>query len=38
LLCWLTYGVLIQDVPIILCNGLALVMTTIILVFKLKHG
>lgn len=38
LLCWLVYGIAIHDWPIILCNGLALVMTTIILAFKLKHG
>ena len=38
LLCWETYGWLIGDWPVIVCNGLALVMTTIILVFKLKHG
>lgn len=38
LLCWLTYGFAIHDWPIILCNGSALVMTSIILVFKLKHG
>lgn len=38
LLCWLIYGFSIHDLPIILCNGSALVMTSIILVFKLKHG
>lgn len=38
LLCWLTYGIAIRDWPIIVCNGSALVMTSIILVFKLRHG
>lgn len=38
LLCWLTYGVLIHDWPVIVCNSAALVMTTIILIFKFKHG
>ncbi len=38
LICWLIYGFAIRDVPIILCNGSALVMTSIILVFKLRHG
>lgn len=38
LLCWLTYGVLNMDWPVIVCNAAALVMTTIILIFKVKHG
>jgi MtN3 and saliva related transmembrane protein len=38
LLCWLTYGFAIHDLPVIVCNGSALVMTSIILFFKLKHG
>ena len=38
LVCWLIYGVAIRDLPIIVCNGSALVMTSIILVFKLRHG
>ena len=38
LLCWLAYGFAIHDMPVIVCNGSALVMTSIILFFKLKHG
>jgi MtN3 and saliva related transmembrane protein len=38
LICWLVYGFSIHDWPIILCNGTALVMTSIILFFKLRHG
>ncbi len=38
LICWLTYGFAIHDLPIIVCNGSALVMTSIILFFKLRHG
>jgi MtN3 and saliva related transmembrane protein len=38
LLCWETYGWLIHDWPVIICNALALVMTSIILIFKFKHG
>lgn len=38
LICWLTYGIAIHDLPIIVCNGSALVMTSIILFFKLRHG
>lgn len=38
LICWLVYGVMTNDLPVILCNATALVMTSIILVFKLRHG
>lgn len=34
---WLTYGLLINSLPVILSNGITLVLTLIILVFKLKY-
>ncbi|MBI3675577.1 MAG: SemiSWEET transporter [Proteobacteria bacterium] len=35
---WLVYGLLIGDVPIIAANGITLVLTLVILGFKLRHG
>lgn len=34
---WLTYGFLIGSLPVILSNGITLVLTLIILLFKLKY-
>lgn len=34
---WLTYGILIKDLPIISANTVTLVLTVIILVYKLKY-
>ncbi|MEQ8903768.1 SemiSWEET transporter [Ekhidna sp.] len=36
--CWLTYGIHIGDIPIILANSVTLLLTGTILVLKLKHG
>jgi MtN3 and saliva related transmembrane protein len=33
---WLVYGVLIQSLPVILSNGVTLILTLIILSFKLR--
>lgn len=38
LLLWLIYGVFIQSLPVILANGVTLVLASIILFFKLKFN
>jgi MtN3 and saliva related transmembrane protein len=35
---WLAYGMLLGDVPLIVANGITLILTGIILVFKLRYG
>lgn len=35
---WIIYGVLASQLPIILANGIALVLTIPILYLKIKHG
>jgi MtN3 and saliva related transmembrane protein len=35
---WLTYGIWRGEIPLILANGITLVLASTILVFKLKHG
>ena len=35
---WLTYGTLLGDVPLIVANGITLILAGIILVFKLRYG
>lgn len=35
---WLAYGIIIQDIPLIVANAVTLVFAGTILVFKLKHG
>jgi MtN3 and saliva related transmembrane protein len=34
---WLTYGILLGSIPIILANAVTLVLAGIVLVLKLKH-
>ncbi|RPI19063.1 MAG: hypothetical protein EHM58_03355 [Ignavibacteriae bacterium] len=38
LICWLAYGILISSIPIILANTVSIVLMTIIIIAKLKHG
>jgi len=38
LIFWLIYGFSIGSLPVIVCNGATLVMTSVILVLKLRHG
>ncbi len=38
ILLWLAYGLSTGDVPIILANGITLVLAAIIVFFKIKHG
>jgi len=38
LLCWLIYGVLISNIPLIIANGITLFLATIILFLKIKCG
>ena len=35
---WLTYGLLKGELPIILANGITLMLASTILFFKIKHG
>jgi MtN3 and saliva related transmembrane protein len=35
---WLTFGVLKGEWPIMLANGITLMLASTILLFKLKHG
>jgi len=37
-LLWLIYGFMIQSLPVILANGVTLVLAGVILVLKLKYG
>ena len=36
--CWLAYGLLTNDVPLILANSITIMLTATILVMKIKHG
>jgi MtN3 and saliva related transmembrane protein len=38
LLCWLIYGVLISNIPLIIANGITLFLAAIILFLKIKCG
>ncbi|MBS3121563.1 SemiSWEET transporter [Candidatus Woesearchaeota archaeon] len=35
---WLVYGIFITDLPIIIANSISFVLTSIILVFKMRYG
>ncbi len=35
---WLTYGILLKSPPIIFANSISLVLASIILALKIKHG
>jgi len=35
---WLVYGLLIHDLPVILANGVTLVLALIVLALKLRYG
>ncbi|MEO9485436.1 MAG: SemiSWEET transporter [Ekhidna sp.] len=36
--CWLVYGVLLNNSPIIMANAITLILSATILIFKIKHG
>ena len=38
ILLWLSYGLLIKDLPLILANSVVLVLASIVLFLKLKYG
>ncbi|ODS42250.1 MAG: hypothetical protein MSIBF_02630 [Candidatus Altiarchaeales archaeon IMC4] len=38
ILLWLGYGIITEDMPIIIANGLILLLSASILVLKIKHG
>ncbi len=35
---WLIYGLYLDSIPVILANGITLVLSSIILALKIKHG
>ncbi len=35
---WLAYGVLLRDLPIVLANGVTLLLCLAVLTLKLRHG
>lgn len=37
-LCWLVYGALIMDIPLMIANGITLLLALIILCLKIKCG
>ena len=37
-LLWLVYGLLIRDLPLVLANGVTLLLSLTILVLKIRHG
>lgn len=37
-LLWLIYGISIKDLPIILANGITLIIAAIVLILKIKYG
>ena len=36
-MCWLAYGVLLEDLPIVLCNSITLILALTILGMKLRY-
>lgn len=38
IICWLTYGIMVQEWPIIAANIITLIMAVILLVCKIKYG
>jgi MtN3 and saliva related transmembrane protein len=38
LVLWLVYGAILHDVPLIAANGATLLLSVVILYFKLRHG
>ncbi len=38
LVCWLVYGLLISDIPLIASNIMAVTLALILLLLKIKHG
>ena len=36
-LCWLTYGVLLNSIPMIVSNGIIFILASVILGYKLKY-
>ena len=35
--CWLIYGLLVGDIPVIVANAITLIPVTIILIMKIRH-
>lgn len=35
--CWLIYGILIANTPIVVANSITLLLATVVLVLKIKH-
>ncbi|WP_462250058.1 SemiSWEET transporter [Ekhidna sp.] len=37
IVCWLIYGIFLDELPIILANSITLILSIIILTYKVKH-
>jgi len=37
-ICWLAYGILLNELPIIISNSVTLILSAIILISKIKYG
>jgi len=35
--CWLVYGILLNDIPIIIANAITLLLASLILIFKIRY-
>jgi len=35
---WLAYGMFVNDIPLVVANGVTLLMAGTLLIFKLRHG
>ena len=38
MLLWMTYGILIKDLPVILANSISFILAAIVLILKIKYG
>jgi len=38
LICWLTYGIMINSIPVIAANTISIALITTILILKIKFG
>lgn len=38
ILLWTVYGVMRRDLPVVLANGISLMLVSVMLVFKVRHG
>lgn len=38
IVCWLTYGIVMKDLPMILANSITIIFVLIILIYVIKYG